>query len=141
MTARASRGAATFASSAAPRPLVPMPAGTPETVRAVSIGLALLKAARVQSWDDLVATLRADNQSASRLDGIDLTANDLALLDAHLLDRHRTPACGVHLAAESWVPDERPLAHVLSWIVAVAGPGTWDTQCSCAWDRGRAGLV
>ena len=61
-----------------------MPAGAPDPVRAVSIGLALLKLARVQSWDDLVDTLRTDGQSAARLDGIDLTRNDLALLDAHL---------------------------------------------------------
>ena len=61
-----------------------MPAGAPEPVRAVSIGLALLKAARVQSWNELVDTLRTDNPSAARLDGIDLTRDNLALLDAHL---------------------------------------------------------
>ena len=61
-----------------------MPAGAPDPVRAVSLGLALLKAARVQSWDDLVDTLRTDDQPAARLDGIDLTRDDLALLDAHL---------------------------------------------------------
>ena len=37
-----------------------MPAGAPDPVRAVSLGLALLKAARVESWDDLVDTLRTD---------------------------------------------------------------------------------
>ena len=61
-----------------------MPAGAPEPVRAVSIGLALLKAARVQSWEDLVDTLRTDGQSAARLDSIDLNRDDLTLLDRHL---------------------------------------------------------
>ena len=61
-----------------------MPAGAPDPVRAVSIGLAMLKAARVESWDDLVDTLRTGGQSAARLDGIDLAPDDLALLDAHL---------------------------------------------------------
>jgi len=54
-------------------------------VRAVSIGLALLKTARAACWDDLVDTLRTDEQSAAwRLDGIDLTRDDLELLDQHL---------------------------------------------------------
>jgi hypothetical protein len=61
-----------------------MPAGASEPVRAVSLGLALLKAARAASWDDLVDTLRTDGQFAARLDGIDLTRDDLALLDRHL---------------------------------------------------------
>jgi len=84
VTARTPRRAATSARSAAPQPLVPVPAGAPEPVRAVSIGLALLKAARVRSWDGLVDTLRTDGQSAARLDGIDLTLDDLDLLDRHL---------------------------------------------------------
>ena len=38
----------------------------------------------METWDDLVAALRADDQAAARLDGIDLTRADLELLDAHL---------------------------------------------------------
>ena len=66
-------------------PLIPMPVDAPEPVRAVSLGLALLKAARVQIWDDLVAdtTCRRPG-SVALLDGIDLTRADLELLDAHL---------------------------------------------------------
>lgn len=77
-------GTATPSGLTGPQPLVPMPAGAPDPVRAVSLGLALLKAARVESWADLADTLRTDPQSAARLDGIDLTRDDLALLDAHL---------------------------------------------------------
>ena len=61
-----------------------MPLDAPDSVRAVSLGLALLKAARVETWEDLVDAMRADDQAASRLDGIDLTRADLELLDAHL---------------------------------------------------------
>ena len=61
-----------------------MPVVAPEAVRAVSIGLALLKAARVETGEGLVDSLRADDQAASRLDGIDLTCADLELLDVHL---------------------------------------------------------
>ena len=61
-----------------------MPVEAPDPVRAVSLGLALLKSARVETWDDLVASLGADDQAAARLDGIDLTHADLELLDAHL---------------------------------------------------------
>ena len=61
-----------------------MPVDAPQPVRAVSLGLALLKAARVETWDDLVAALRGDDQAAARLDGIDLSRADLVLLDAHL---------------------------------------------------------
>ena len=50
----------------------------------VSIGLALLKAARVETWEGPVDSLRAGDQAASRLDGIDLTCADLELLDTHL---------------------------------------------------------
>lgn len=55
-----------------------------DPVRAVSIGLAPLKAALVQSWDDLADTLRTDDHPAARLDGVELTRDDLALLDQHL---------------------------------------------------------
>ena len=61
-----------------------MPVNPPDPVRAVSLGLALLRAARVETWGDLVDALRADDQAAARLDGIDLTRADLELLDAHL---------------------------------------------------------
>ena len=57
-----------------------MPVEAPDPVRAVSLGLALLKSARVETRDDLVATLGADDQAAARLDGIDLTGADLELL-------------------------------------------------------------
>ena len=57
-----------------------MPVEAPDPVRAVSLGLALLKSARVETWDDLVASLGADDQAAARLDGIDLTGADLELL-------------------------------------------------------------
>jgi hypothetical protein len=50
----------------------------------VSIGLALLKAARVETWEGPVDSLRADGQAASRRDGIDLSCADLELLDTHL---------------------------------------------------------
>jgi hypothetical protein len=53
-----------------------MPVVAPEAVRAVSIGLALLKAARVETGEGLVDSLRADDQAASRLEGIDLTCAD-----------------------------------------------------------------
>jgi hypothetical protein len=72
------------ASRQLPRPLNPLPAGAPEPVRAVSLGLALLKAAKVEGWDELIGALEAGDTAAARLDGIDLTAADLALLDAHL---------------------------------------------------------
>lgn len=83
MTRGTPRRTATSAGSTEPLPLVPMPEGAPDPVRAVSIGLALLKTARVESWDHLVAALRADDHSAARLDGIDLTRDDLTLLDEH----------------------------------------------------------
>jgi len=50
----------------------------------VSLGLALLKAAKVEEWDELIGALEADEPAAAQLDGIDLTAADLALLDANL---------------------------------------------------------
>ena len=68
-----------------PLPLHPLPADAPDPVRAVSLGLALLKTARVEAWDDLIAALRDDHEAVtSRLATVDLTGDDLALLDAHL---------------------------------------------------------
>ena len=61
-----------------------MPVDAPDPVRAVSLGLALLKAARVETWDDLVASLGPTTRQLPRLDGIELTRADLELLDAHL---------------------------------------------------------
>ena len=53
--------------------------------RAVSLGLALLKAARVESWADLVDRSRTDPQSAAAAAGRHRPdPADLALLDAHL---------------------------------------------------------
>ena len=62
-----------------------MPTNAPDPVLAVSLGLALLRTARVQSWDDLIAALRGDDRAVTaRLAAVDLTGDDLALLDAHL---------------------------------------------------------
>ena len=61
-----------------------MPVDAPDPVRAVSLGLALLKSARVETWDDLVACTGCRRPGSARLDGIDLTRADLELLDAHL---------------------------------------------------------
>ena len=57
-TRRPTRPRIPAAGPAAPLPQVPMPPNAAEPVRAVSLGLALLKAARVESWCDLVDTLR-----------------------------------------------------------------------------------
>ena len=52
---------------------------------AVSLGLALLRAARVESWDGLIAALRdGDPAVTARLATVELSGTDLALLDAHL---------------------------------------------------------
>ena len=40
--------------------------------------------AGVQSWDELIDTLRTDGEAAARLDGIELPRSNLALLDQHL---------------------------------------------------------
>ena len=83
-TRRPNRTRVAATAAVGPLPLIPMPVDAPDSVRAVSLGLALLKSARVETWDDLVASLGADDQAAARLDGIDLTRADLELLDAHL---------------------------------------------------------
>ena len=79
-TRRPNRTRVAATAAVGPLPLIPMPVNAPDSVRAVSLGLALLKSARVETRDDLVATLGADDQAAARLDGIDLTGADLELL-------------------------------------------------------------
>ncbi len=76
---------AASAPPARPLPLNPLPADAPDPMRAVSLGLALLRTARVEAWDDLIAALRDDHPAVTaRLATLDLTGEDLALLDAHL---------------------------------------------------------
>ena len=68
-----------------PLPLNPLPTNAPDPVRAVFLGLALLRTARVEAWDDLIAALRDDDPAVTaRLAAVDLTGADLVLLDAHL---------------------------------------------------------
>jgi|GEM_PF-2542743 len=72
-------------SSTAPAALNPLPTNAPDPVRAVSLGLALLRTARVESWDDLNPALRDDGSAVTeRLAGVDLNGSHLAMLDSHL---------------------------------------------------------